>query len=574
MKILVLSKQIPDVNRIEFDASTKRIRRNEVTLQTNPFDRRAVEAALQLKEREGGSAEVATMGPPQAKAVLVEALRMGCDQAYLISDQSYAGADTLITSSVLASFAKTGNYDIVLCGKYSLDGETSQVPGEIAAMLGFSFKSSVSAIGELTNGRLSVEQEHENGFYSFLVPIPAVLSVGEKINRPRAPSLTIDEEKRINVLTEKQIMSGAVGSASPTVVESLERVESGRQVQFLQPGEEAYALIASLMKKKRENSEKVTLPPPADVEIWGVATAEDETPSEISSKLALISRQTRMKVVMLGTPDPEKINGLHCHEYVRIEAEGNERIASAITTLANSRHPAFIVFPSNTDGREIASLIAGKMKLGLTADCIDISMEDRQLVQFKPAFGGGVVARIISKTIPAMATVRPGIFRSIPGHEVGELSRVGDTQPPRVVMEGFRPRPAEYMPLQHAAIIVGIGRGLKKREDVGRVIDFARAIGAAVGGTRPIVDYGFLPRQQQIGLTGISVSPALYIALGISGQDNHVVGIRYAEKVLAVNTNRSAPIFRYADYGLVMDMYQFMEEFASFIREGRKEAGQ
>jgi electron transfer flavoprotein alpha subunit len=120
-----------------------------------------------------------------------------------------------------------------------------------------------------------------------------------------------------------------------------------------------------------------------------------------------------------------------------------------------------------------------------------------------------------------------------------------------------------------ARVVVGLGRGIKDGIRMGEVMDMARMLGAAVGGTRPVVDAGLLPRQQQIGLTGYSISPDVYFALGISGRDNHVVGIRYAKKVVAVNNSRDAPIFRYADYGIVSDMFDFISRYRMHLSEAR-----
>lgn len=128
--------------------------------------------------------------------------------------------------------------------------------------------------------------------------------------------------------------------------------------------------------------------------------------------------------------------------------------------------------------------------------------------------------------------------------------------------------PSEFKALGSSEIVVGIGMGLRRKDNVPKVLELAEKLDASVGGTRPLVDFGFLPRQQQIGITGSSISPKVYLAIGISGQDNHVVGIRYAKTVIGINRNSDAPIFNYSDYGVVMDAMEFIQKFSDYLSNG------
>jgi electron transfer flavoprotein alpha subunit len=555
MKILALVKQIPDVNRIELDKTTMRIRREGVPLIANPFDLRAVEQALILKEKYGAEVVAASMGPPSARAVLENALKMGCDEAYLITDRAYAGSDTLITSKVLSAFARKLNAELILAGRYSLDGETGQVPAEIAALLGWSYISSISNL-HLDGEIAAVEQDHEAGSVSFEVPLPAVFSVSEKINRPRPPSLNVDTSKIVEV-GECWIMSGVSGSDSPTVVEGITQLESRRNVKFLEPSIDTYRFILTLLHGEIKKEPFSLANTEFRGEIWGIAVGSREVAEEISSKIGELANAFHLRAVMAGNIEPERLKSIHCNEFILLETSETDAFAAELISLIKERRPDYVIFPSNTEGREISGAVAASLSLGLTADCVDVDIEDGKLVQYKPAFGGGMVARIISKTRPQMATARPGMFKSRPGYEIGMIQR-RKVPPARIRRVSFTPVPSEFRPLQHASTVIGVGRGVRKKEELQPIIELAGILGAAVGGTRPIVDYGFLPRQQQIGLTGSAISPQLYIALGISGQDNHVVGIRYARTVLAVNTKKDAPIFKYSDYGVVMDLFEFV----------------
>ncbi|MBX8631760.1 MAG: FAD-binding protein [Thermoplasmata archaeon] len=571
MKVVVLVKQIPDVNRIELDPSTLRIRREGVPLLMNSFDRKAIEESVRIKEKMGGEVIAVTMGPPASKDVIVEALRMGSDRGYVISDRRFAGADTYITARVLSSFITGIKPDLVLAGKYSLDGETSQVPPEIATIIGYPFKSAVTKIEFIRDGQaVSVEQEREDGMSLFEMDLPAVLSVSEKINRARMPlPPSPDFEERVRFLDSSKLQCEVGGADSPTVVMGTEAVSNYRKVRFLNMGEEAFRCVLELAEGSvPAEAEELHLPPDCGKEeLWGVALNDVQTAYEIASKLSEIALENGFRVRIIGNIEPGKLNDLLCHEYEYIDCSENELIADTIASEVLNRKPRCIILPSTVDGREIAPSIAARTGLGLTADCIDLRFAEGRLLQYKPAFGGGIVASITSRTVPEMATVRQGMLRRRKGTGTHRMivSTLKANGAVKVRRTGHIPVDGTYRPLHGSNIVIGLGRGLRGSENVRKILPLAERLGAAVGGTRPIVDAGWIPRQQQIGLTGTSISPGLYIALGISGQDNHVVGIRYAGKVVAVNSRQDAPIFRYADIGIVGDLFEFVEGMCKYI---------
>lgn len=561
MKILVLVKQIPDVNRVRWDPATNRIIREGVTLQMNSFDKKAVEEACRIKEKTGAEVTVLSMGPDSAKDALVVSLKMGADSAYLLSDRSLAGSDTLITAMALSAFAKKLKPDLILCGKYSLDGETSQVPPEVAVFLGYEFTSSVSRI-ELQDGYAEITRDLEGGTLSTKISFPAVISVSEKINkarfvRPGGPDLS----DRIKVVNQEFTGTHLEGiKDSPTVVVGTENIESKRRVQFIENIGDFIRLIMEARISGDENARTIEMEDhDGSPESFVIAVDDAGTTMEIATK-AVDMTHGGYRVTAIGNIPPEELKGITAHEYIRIPCRNTRKLAEHIVDLIRERSPEFVLFPSTVNGRDLASFVAASMKLGLTADCIDLRLEDRRLVQLKPAFGGGVVASIISKTTPQMATVRPGVFKAATTQRPFRfVERKCDED--ISVPEVFTSVPEDFKPLNGSSIVIGIGKGLISKDNVRYAIDLANALGASLGGTRPIVDMDWLPRQQQIGLTGMSISPGLYLAIGISGQDNHVVGIRYAKKVFSVNRSRDAPIFQYSDYGLIYDSVEFIKEF-------------
>lgn len=573
MRILVFVKQIPEIGRIEFDPGTNRIVRDKVPLIINPFDKRAVEEGIRIKEKQGGNVTVVSMGPESAIEILDRSLRMGADRAILISDPIFAGSDTLVTSEILGGVVKKLHPDLVLMGKYSLDGETSQVPPETAIFSGYEFKSSISRIELDGSDTLLLEQEREDRLARYEAKLPIVISVSEKINKarsvnPEAPDRSGDIERWSAVDVEVQVR----GADSPTVVESTERLENHRHTQMLDTTDDLIKVIASEMSQKThsENNPVTPIPDPTFEDLAvAVSVGSRRSGYEITSKTSELGLKNRFRSVVIGEFPPGDMLGLPCNEYIFLQSASVKAFSEFLIGYIEKNSPKFVVFPSNVIGREIAAHVAAKLRLGLTADCVDISFENGSLIQYKPAFGGGIIAKIISKTKPQLATVRPGIFR--PRHsndefktETVDLSTQNPENPISTEIV-----PSEYAPLPGSRVVIGVGRGIVKKENIPLILELASSLGAAIGGTRPIVDLGWLPRQQQVGLTGCSISPDLYISIGVSGSDNHVVGIRHAKTVVAVNNDPAAYIFNFADYGLVADSMEFVQELLKKIPEIR-----
>jgi len=189
MNIVVCVKQVPDTTEVKIDPATNTLIRQGVPSIVNPFDKNAVEAALQLKEKHGGKITVISMGPGQAKDALKECLAMGADEAILITDRAFGGADTLATSYTLAAaIRKIGTVDMILCGKQAIDGDTAQVGPEIAEHLGIA-QVTYAAKLEVNGDTARVEREHEDGYEVLEVKLPALVTTVKSINEPRYPTV-------------------------------------------------------------------------------------------------------------------------------------------------------------------------------------------------------------------------------------------------------------------------------------------------------------------------------------------------------------------------------------------------
>jgi electron transfer flavoprotein beta subunit len=190
MHIIVSIKQVPNTTNVQIDPAKGTLKREGVESIINPFDEYAIEEAIRIKERVGGTTTVITMGPPQAESALRDAIARGIDNAILVSDRAFAGADTWATSYTLATtIKKIADYDIVICGKQATDGDTAQVGPGIAEMLGIPHIAYVKKVEDVTADKIKVERMMEDGYDIIESPVPVLLSVVKEINTPRMPSL-------------------------------------------------------------------------------------------------------------------------------------------------------------------------------------------------------------------------------------------------------------------------------------------------------------------------------------------------------------------------------------------------
>jgi electron transfer flavoprotein beta subunit len=228
MNIIVCIKQVPDTNDVKIDPQTNTLVRQGVASCLNAFDAYAIEEAVRIKEKHGGKVTAITMGPPQAEQVLRGAVAVGADEGILLSDREFAGADTLATSYTLSrAIRKIGAFDLILCGKQAVDGDTAQVGPGIAAQLDIPQVIFVKSIRELTPQKIVAERMTEDGFEVVEAPLPCLVSVVKGINEPRMPSLRgvmTSKKAQIPVWTVKdvEVDPSRIGlKGSPTYVHKI-----------------------------------------------------------------------------------------------------------------------------------------------------------------------------------------------------------------------------------------------------------------------------------------------------------------------------------------------------------------
>ncbi len=256
--------------------------------------------------------------------------------------------------------------------------------------------------------------------------------------------------------------------------------------------------------------------------------------------------------------------------------------AKTLCQLITKHKPQIVLYGATPIGRDVAPRVASAMKAGLTADCTDLQIGDftetktkdvhkNLLLQIRPAFGGNIIATIVNPDRwPQMATVREGVM-PMPernGKGTGEIvvEKVA-LSPEDLAMEILeRHRTARKVDLKASRVIVAGGAGIGSKENFRLVWDLAHCLGGAVGASRAAVDLGFIDHDHQVGQTGTTVRPALYIAVALSGAIQHAAGMSSAAKIVAVNNDPDAPIFQYAHYGIVGDFQDVLPKMIKAIR--------
>ena len=580
MNFLVFIKQVPETADIRFDPQTRTIVREGVRNGINAYDRRALSEAIRCRKERGGEVVVATMGPPQARAALAEALFLGADRAVHIEDPKCAGSDTLATARVLAAAARRYDFDIIFAGQHSTDSETGQVPAAIAEMLGI---PCAQAVHKIVYGDASLQAECETDEGSVLLdfPLPAVLTAAERLIKPLKakdfdPATAPPENIETLRLEDLDLDAKDVGfSGSPTWVAEIKEQLTWRTPQLIDGSVPAVA-AKQIAEKIAKGTKRASFPEVPSVtvssarEFWCLVERYQGRVRGVSLEMLAASASLaasgggKVCAILRGAaPTPDDLLVLDSHGadlayHVPLLEPHPDEMVALLCERISALKPYAVFVPATSFGRSIAPRVAARLQLGLTGDCVGLAMDlEGRLQQWKPAFGGNIIAPIYSKTLPQMATVRPGALPSF-------NPRQGDTIPVTTwklpynivhqykILEREADQGADAARMDDARVVVCVGMGLGQ-DNVPLAIRLADAYDGAVGATRRVVDAGWLERQFQVGLTGRFIAPAVYLGLGISGRYNHTIGIQKAGLIIAVNNDPNAEIFKTADLGIVGD---------------------
>ena len=244
-------------------------------------------------------------------------------------------------------------------------------------------------------------------------------------------------------------------------------------------------------------------------------------------------------------------------------------VVDCISSLINQYKPGILLIGGTRLGKEVAPRIAQKFGVGCATDCIDFSLEHEKLIVKRFVLGGRFIATQKFLREPQIVTVPPRRFeKKLDKDRKGEIIKTSlKPAEPKVQVLEIKDKTSQKLRIEEADIIVSAGRGLKKKEDLVLIESLAKALGGAVGCSRSVAaDLKWLPEEHWVGLSGHKVKPKLYIAIGISGQVQHIAGIRDAKTIIAINNDPNAPIFKACDYGIVGDLYETVPKLIEILR--------
>jgi electron transfer flavoprotein alpha subunit len=616
MKIAVCIKQVPVVSALQFDPATKTLRREGVRSEVSSFDVRALLKALELREAHGGEVVAVTMGPPAAREALAECLALGADRAVHLCDRAFAGADTLATARALAAALRREVFDLILCGRNSVDAETGQVGPELAELLDLPQVTAARTLAvDLAARALTAERETDEGLDTVTAPLPALVSAAEDIAAERFTTKAEREAaqaKPIATVTAADLGGDATrfgAAGSPTWVLGLQAVEDERRREVIEvenPDAAVEMLVARLLDHglfgawATGRSTPLAAPAPLIVQREGardVLVVAEEVGGALEcggklphSKLRPVTLELLHKAIELagalggsvsvlvaGAGAAQHVDILAAHGARRVllaeddrHTAGVESFAALLSDIIAADRPGVVLLPATVCGRDVAPRVAARLGLGLTGECIDLTVDaDGRVLQHKPAFGGSVVALIASRTRPEMATVRPGMLSAGAPHSArrAELAQVtAAPAPDRVRVTGRLANAVTSAAIEEASVVVGFGKGIGGPDNLPVIQALADVLDGAVCTTRDVTDAGWLPKQYQVGITGRVIAPQLYVAVGVRGAFEHLVGVRRAGLIVAINRSAKAPIFKSADYGLVGDYAVLVPRLTARLR--------
>jgi electron transfer flavoprotein alpha subunit len=301
---------------------------------------------------------------------------------------------------------------------------------------------------------------------------------------------------------------------------------------------------------------------------------------ELGTKLASVvighgvSEESLTELIHRGADEVYSIQDPRLADFV------SESYSAILTDLIKTYQPSIILAAATSSGRTLMPYVAIKVNTGLTADCTELSIEEGtgNLLQTRPAIGGNIMATIKTPDHrPQMSTVRPKSSRPFPP----DTSRVGKiVEVPvedryidgRVTVLGYRQDEEDFANIEEADVVVAGGKGMKKADSFGMLRDIADHFGGVVGASRDAVDRGWIGYPHQIGLSGKTISPRLYIGAGISGSIQHLAGIKTSETIVSINNDPDASLHRVADFGIVGDLFEILPELQRRLKELPREA--
>lgn len=640
MDIILLAKFVPDVEKIPADAWDRErgtLVRAKLRMTFNPLDRVALNAALKIKAAQPGTKIIAlTMGPQSAKFMLREALANGADEAVHLEDTKFAGSDTIATAYALAGAIKElvrrnavkSNF-VVFAGMQSSDGDTAQVPAQVASFLGAPLYPYFSAL-EAGNNEITLTCLNTIGTQSVTPRHTPFVATATKLfdDLPFYTSvqdIILANDKEISSYSAKALgfdfsRIGLNGSRT-RVVKIFEPPQRPKSAVPVESAKNSFADVAAalLVTLKNNLSARPACDEPVIKTVLGagnnfysgdcLAICENNEDGlapvsfEIASACGQFARQLGVKAIALvpGKNNQASANALREHGVNKVifieELERQELLvkesAEAFAEIIRQIRPQITIAPATLRGRVIAPYLSSIFDCGLTADCSSLDVGDQTvtgktyrnvLCQTRPALGGNVMATIVSiyeegSLKPQMATARPGALKTKKCYaedfkiETASVNMKGSADSIQTVAQISE---HEKIDIRKYKIVVCAGKGVASREKISNLIEPFRAalenymgVPVGLGCSRAVVDSGVLSHTHQIGQTGAVVRPSIYIGIGVSGAIQHKIGMGNADTVVSINTDRDCAMSHLADHAIIGEAEKVLPVLTDILKNLR-----
>ena len=318
--------------------------------------------------------------------------------------------------------------------------------------------------------------------------------------------------------------------------------------------------------------------------VWIVAEVRDGAYRKVSFEIASAARKLADELgdevcaVLCGSGIEGKaaelgkygVDKVYVADNAALEPYTTDAHAAAVAKIVKEKDPAILLLGASVQGKDLSARLVGKLANGLATDCTALKIEGGKLVAVRPMYAGKCFGEVAFEAAPAMATLRPNVFPIVENAKAGAVEKYD----PALDAGQLKTKVAEIakdtsgkIELTEANIIVSGGRGMKGPENFPLLEELAKVLGAAVGASRAAVDAGWRPATDQVGQTGKTVSPNLYIACGISGAIQHLAGMSSSKFIVAINKDPEAPIFQRADYGIVDDLFKVVPEITAAAKK-------
>lgn len=576
MDIVVLVKPVPYKSIVDNDGN---VVRNKIKNIINKDDKCAIEEALKIKEKLGGKVTSVSMTIKGNVKVLKDILSYGVDDAILLSDSLFAGSDTNATAYVLSQAIKKIKSDLIICGKASSDSATSQVGIGVAAKLNIPFLYNVNEIIDINNKMVKCRIVNGNKYEIIESKLPCVVIVNDTINIPRIPTINnrlLAENKEIitwdstniDINTNKCGLNGSVTrvvKTTPLTTNKKTKIIDGT----IEEKVDKFLTITNNCFLSNKSCDQFIKEDKTNTEYW-IYDNDFNSTCKLIAKCYKLDNKVKIVIVTFNNLNRELFN-YGADKIINININDDNYLIKAkiLEDLVKERIPSVFLFNKTNEGKILSAYLASSLNLGLSADCVKLELDDNnKLVQIRSAYGGTMLANIISKNCNTqMATVLPNdeklIYNENNFGKVETLEYNISNNDINIIEKTIIKE--TYLDKD---VIIACGMGAIKQLDNLKLV--ANLLNASIGITRDVCDRDYLNTNYLIGQSGKITNSKIYLAFGISGAMEHVVGIN-SDIVININTDPKAPINKISDYYINEDVNEFVPMLLSKLMEENNE---